>query len=305
MVLFMVVTLIFVAAAAALAARAFSMPRAAAVENLEQIREYGFGGAEAESAESTGRLGYTLDETAGRIGRWVASQLASFREDELRAQLTMAGLYRIQPMTFLGYRALSTIVLPLVVLWLASIVGLSPLIIVVGTLLAIMAGWVLPMTFLRRKTERRFERVERTLPELIDVLVLTVEAGLGFNASMQLAAARTRGPLGDELRLTLQEQRLGLSTGAALANLMARCDTPSMRSFVRSVSQGEALGVSIGTILRNLALETRKRRRAHAEERAQRAPVKILFPLVFFIFPPIFVVVLYPAVHNFTSAFGG
>jgi tight adherence protein C len=304
-VLFMVVTLIFVAGSAWLAARALSMPRAAAVENLEQIRDYGFGEAEAEVQESAGRLGYTLDETAGRIGRWMASQLASFREDELRAQLTMAGLYRVQPMTFLGYRVLSTIVLPLVILWFASIVGLSPVIIVLATVLAIVAGWLLPMTFLRRKMERRFESVERTLPELIDVLVLTVEAGLGFNASMQLAATRIRGPLGDELRLTLQEQRLGLSTGAALTNLMARCDTPSMRSFVRSVSQGEALGVSIGTILRNLALETRKRRRAHAEERAQKAPVKILFPLVFLIFPPIFVVVLYPAVHNFVSAFGG
>ena len=128
------------------------------------------------------------------------------------------------------------------------------------------------MTLLRRKVQRRFDTIEATLPELIDVLVLTVEAGLGFNASMQLASGRMRGPLGDELRLTLQEQQLGLSTPAALTNLMTRCDTPSMRSFVRSVSQGEALGVSIGTILRNLADEMRKRRRAHAEERAQKAP---------------------------------
>jgi tight adherence protein C len=304
MVMFMLVTVVFIAAAAALAARAFSMPRAEAVQNLEQIRGYGFGEVEAEQ-DAAGRLGYTLDETAGRIGRWVAGQLASFREDDLRAQLTMAGLYRIQPMTFLGYRVLSTIVAPLVVLWFTSIIGVSAGVVVVATLFSVIAGWVLPMTFLRRKMERRFELVERTLPELIDVLVLTVEAGLGFNAAMQLASGRIHGPLGDELRLTLQEQRLGLSTGAALTNLMGRCDTPSMRSFVRSVSQGEALGVSIGAILRNLALETRKRRRAHAEERAQKAPVKILFPLVFLIFPPIFIVVLFPAAHNFTSAFGG
>ena len=304
MIVSMLVTLIFIAAAAAFAARAFSMPRAKAVENLEQIHDYGFGPAEAEP-EAAGRLGYTLDETAGRIGRWVASQLASFREDELRAQLTMAGLYRLQPMTFLGYRVVSTILLPLVVLWFTSITGLGAGMIAVTTLLAIAAGWVLPMTLLRRKTERRYESIEATMPELIDVLVLTVEAGLGFNAAMQLASDRVTGPLGAELRLTLQEQRLGLSTGAALTNLMARCDTPAMRSFVRSVSQGEALGVSIGAILRNLALEMRKRRRAHAEERAQKAPVKILFPLVFLIFPPIFVVLLFPAAHNFTSAFGG
>src|SRR5437764_9490913 len=144
----MVLTLVLIAAAAALAARAFSMPRAKAVENLEQIQGYGFGAAQAEP-EPGGRLGYTLDETAGRIGRWVASQLASFREDELRAQLTMAGLYRLQPMTFLGYRVVSTVLVPLLVLWFTSITGLGAEMITVATLFAILVGWVLPMTLLR------------------------------------------------------------------------------------------------------------------------------------------------------------
>ena len=98
---------------------------------------------------------------------------------------------------------------------------------------------------------------------------------------------------------------MGLSTEEALSNLAARCDTPSMRSFVRSVLQGERLGVSIGSIMRNLAIEMRKTRRQTAEERAQKAPIKILFPLVFLIFPPIFIVLLYPAIHSFGQAFGG
>ena len=98
---------------------------------------------------------------------------------------------------------------------------------------------------------------------------------------------------------------MGLSTNEALRNLLDRCDTPLMRSFVRSVLQGETLGVSIGQIMRDLAVDMRKRRRAAAEERAQKAPIKLLFPLVFLIFPAMFVVLLGPAVLYFLEAFGG
>ena len=98
---------------------------------------------------------------------------------------------------------------------------------------------------------------------------------------------------------------MGLMTSEALSNMLTRCQTPLMRSFVRSVLQGETLGVSIGKIMRNLATDMRKRRRAAAEERAQKAPIKILFPLIFLIFPAIFVVLLGPAVHAFTTSFGG
>jgi tight adherence protein C len=96
---------------------------------------------------------------------------------------------------------------------------------------------------------------------------------------------------------------MGLTTEEALRNMLVRVDTPAMRSFVRAVTQGEALGVSIGDILRSLANEMRKRRRAAAEERAQKAPVKILFPLVFLIFPAMFVILLGPAVFDFLDAF--
>ena len=98
---------------------------------------------------------------------------------------------------------------------------------------------------------------------------------------------------------------MGLSTNEALRNLLERCDTPLMRSFVRSVLQGETLGVSIGQIMRDLAVDMRKRRRAAAEERAQKAPIKLLFPLVFLIFPAMFVVILGPAVFSFLDTFGG
>jgi tight adherence protein C len=160
------------------------------------------------------------------------------------------------------------------------------------------------MTIVRGRAKRRLEQVERDLPELIDLLIVTVEAGLGFNGSMQIASERVQGPLGDELRLTLQEQRMGLSSHTALMNMLTRSETPSMRSFVRSVLQGENLGVSIGAIMRSLAIEMRKRRRQNAEERAQKAPIKMLFPLIFLLFPSLFIVLLFPAVYSFIQTFG-
>src|SRR5437870_4015615 len=155
------------------------------------------------------------------------------------------------------------------------------------------------------RAKRRLGEIDYELPELIDLLVVTVEAGLGFVGALQMSAARLVGPLGEELRLTLQEQNMGLSINEALANTMARCDTPSMRSFVRSIVQGETLGVSIGQILRDLATEMRRRRKANAEERAQKAPIKILFPLVFLIFPAMFIVLLGPALAQFLHAIRG
>ena len=147
--------------------------------------------------------------------------------------------------------------------------------------------------------------IDLELPELIDLLIVTVEAGLGFSGSLRVSAELFRGPLGQELRLTLQEQNMGLSTEESLRNLLARCQTPAMRSFVRSIIQGETLGVSIGQIMRNLANEMRKRRRGQAEEKAQRAPIKILFPLILLIFPAMFVILLAPAVFALLEAFQG
>src|SRR5437879_3664936 len=156
-----------------------------------------------------------------------------------------------------------------------------------------------------QRAQRRLDRVDRDLPELIDLLTATIEAGLGFAGSLQLVADRFHGPLGQELRLTLHEQSMGLSTEQALENLLERCETPSVRAFARAVSQGESLGVSIGTMMRNLATETRKRRRQTATEKVQKAPVKMLFPLVFFIFPALFIVLLYPALSRVVEQLGG
>ena len=155
---------------------------------------------------------------------------------------------------------------------------------------------------LKRRARKRLYDIDYALPSMIDLLVVTVEAGLGFSSAMQVAAEKLQGPLGDELRLTMQEQRMGLATRDALKNMADRADTAGMRTFVRAIVQGEQLGVSIGQILRALAVDMRKLRRAMAEERAHKAPVKMLFPLVFLIFPAMFILLLGPAVLDFVQA---
>ena len=146
--------------------------------------------------------------------------------------------------------------------------------------------------------------VDYEMPDLIDTLVTTVEAGVALGGSLQIAARRIRGPLGEELRLLLQEQNLGAGMRDALQHLVERADTPAMRSFVRAIIQGEMLGVSVGESLRTLSTEMRARRRATAEERAQKAPIKMLFPLAFLIFPAIFIVLLGPIALNLHSYLG-
>jgi tight adherence protein C len=151
------------------------------------------------------------------------------------------------------------------------------------------------MAFIKRRGRTRADRIDLDMPDLIDMLVATVEAGVAFSSSLQMAAKRLRGPLGEEIRLTLQEQSMGLGLNDALENMLARQSTPGVRAFVRSLIQGEQLGVSIGQTLRNLSREMRTIRRQLAEERAQKAPVKLIFPVVLLIFPAIFVITLGPA----------
>jgi tight adherence protein C len=304
MIILLIVGILLAGLAAALVAHAAGNGSARSGPPVAQIQRYGFGrrSRAARTKPKTagegivGRAADTVGETVG--ARWG-------KVDEARRELIKAGMYRISPTQFTGYRVLAAVALPLIWIWFATSSSLSTLIGLIGTVAAGYLGWAMPLRVVKGRAKQRMNAVDYELPELIDLLVVTVEAGLGFVGSLQMAAGRLRGPLGEELRLTLQEQNMGLSVNEALTNTMARCDTPSMRSFVRSIVQGETLGVSIGQIMRDLATEMRRRRKQRAEERAQKAPIKILFPLVFLIFPAMFVVLLGPALIQFLHAIKG
>ena len=300
--IFFLIGILLVGAAAAFVVRALVVQRLRTTEALGQISEYGYRGG-APGARPTS-LRASVDRIASGLGNFFGARISSGREEILRNLLRSAGVYSTSPRMFMGYRALTTIAFPAAWIWLAAISNIPTIIVVLGFGLALAVGWVLPMTILRGKARRRLNDIEYELPELIDLLVVTVEAGMGLAGSLQLAGTRFGGPLGAELKLTIQEHSLGMSTNDALRNLLARADTPNMRSFVRSILQGEQLGVSIGQIMRNLAHEMRTRRRQLAEEKAQKAPIKMLFPLVFLIFPAMFVVLLAPGVFAFIDAIG-
>jgi tight adherence protein C len=302
--IFLIVGLLLIGVCACLVGRTVAMPRVRALERVEQIAAYGFH-TQAGAAEPAGTLTGGLNTIAMRLGTLVGRRTTALSQAELRRELISAGLYRVTPLTLLGYRVLAAIALPLVTLWLATAAHQSGPMVVLLAPLMLGIGWILPLTLVRRRARARLARIDYELPELVDLLVVTVESGMGFAASIQIAAERFSGPLGDELRLAMQEQAMGLPTDQSLLNMLDRADTAGMRSFVRSIRQGESLGVSIGQIMRNLALEMRKRRRAFAEEKAQKAPIKILFPLVGLIFPAIYAILLAPALLMFTSTLGG
>lgn len=305
MTIILIAGLLLMAAAVTVLVRAATFSHTRAVRTLGQIDEYGFTPQLDEAAKAKRPAREALDDIADRIGRGMSGRLGSLNEAELRARLRSAGLYSTSARKFVGYQVLSALGIPLVWTWLSATAGFSTFMLVLGIVGGLAAGWFVPLLLVRSRAQRRVQEIDYNLPELIDLLVVTVEAGLGFTASLQVASERLDGALGQELRLTLQEQTMGLSPSEALQNWLARTDTPAVRAFVRSVVQGETLGVSIGQILRNLATEMRSRRRQAAEERAQKAPVKLLFPLIFLIFPAMFVVLLGPAAFQLLEALGG
>ena len=236
---------------------------------------------------------------ATAFGAFMARRVGKDRERELRELLRNAGYYQTSITTFLGYRLLLTISFTFLWLLLAAALGGVGIRAMLGAICFGALGWVLPTFALKRKAQSRLEEIDYEVPELVDLLVTTVEAGVGFGAALQLSARRIEGPLGQELRLAVREQSMGLTVEESLLNMVGRADSPALRAFVQAILQGEKLGVSIGKILRDLAIDMRKRRRAAAEERAQKAPTKILFPLIFLIFPALFIVSLGPLVIAF------
>jgi tight adherence protein C len=299
-VILVIIALLLLSAGVALLLHGWMYSRAATSETLGQIESYGFAASRAGDIAPT----RPLTGLAAVIGG-LAGNVLGVGEHGIRKQLLAAGMHDAEPLTIVGYRVLCAVGAALLWIWFSASAGMSPVLILLGGGALGALGWMLPVVLLSRRARVRTDRIDRELPELIDLLVVTLEAGLSFLASLHMASERIVGPLGVELRLTLQEQRMGLAVNDALDSMLRRCETPSLRTFVRSILQGESLGVSTGQIMRNLAVEMRKRRRAMAEERAQKAPIKILFPLIFLIFPSLFVVLLGPVYYSLSKAFGG
>jgi tight adherence protein C len=304
MALALVIGLLLSATSGVLVLRSFALAHADRRRTLEQIAEYGFRPA-AEEVKKARDLRAAFEELSSATGEQAIARFERLRASErsLRELLTAAGMYRTSVASFVGTRVLASLVGPSLFLLLLLTGGLNARVFVACVLMTPM-GWYLPYVRVQRRARLRVERIDREVPELVDLLVTTVEAGIGFAAALQLASRSIEGPLGQELRLALREQSLGLTPEEALRNLSLRVDSPATRAFTQALVQGEALGVSIGTILRDLATDMRKRRRQGAEERAQKTATKILFPLIGLMLPAMFIVALGPVALQIKDFFG-
>jgi len=166
-------------------------------------------------------------------------------------------------------------------------------------------GYIAPDFFINTKTRARREMMQMELPNVLDLLCVSVEAGLGFDAAVAKLSERMTGPLVDEFGLVLHEMRIGESRSAALKSLSDRVDVPEIAQFCRAIIQADQLGIALSRILRVQSHDMRVRRQLAAEEKAMKAPVKMLFPTVVFIFPSMFVVALGPAAISLLTTFGG
>lgn len=165
-------------------------------------------------------------------------------------------------------------------------------------------GYVLPNLLLHNAGQKREQQMQDALADSLDLLTISVEAGLGFDAAVARVAKNTPGPLAGEFTRLLQEMQLGVGRTAAMRAVAERTTLADLKSFCLAMVQADALGIPIARVLRVQSSEMRVKRRQRAEEAAQKVPVKILFPLIFFILPCIFIVVLGPALMSMAGLFG-
>jgi tight adherence protein C len=178
----------------------------------------------------------------------------------------------------------------------------------VGLMLALggaAIGFIAPDFYINSRVRGRKAIMQAELPNVLDLLCVSVEAGLGFDAALVKLSERMQGPLVDEFNLVLHEMRIGESRAAALKNLSERVEVPEVSQFCRAIIQADQLGIALSRILRVQSHDMRIKRQLAAEEKAMKAPIKMLFPTVMFIFPAMFVVALGPAALNLMNAFSG
>jgi tight adherence protein C len=221
--------------------------------------------------------------------------------EKVKQKLVYAGMPEQSAVDrFLGIRVIGIGIAALVflLLFVVNLLGLTGNMRLAVPGIIILVLVLYPDMWLNRKVEARQHEIQISLPDVMDLLVISVEAGLGFEQAIDRVVNSVPGPLSDEFSRMLGETRAGASRSDAMRAMDERCNVPELRSFVMAIIQADQFGVSIGRVLRGQADEMRIKRRQLAQERAQKAPVKMLIPMVFCIFPALFVVVIGPAIMN-------
>jgi tight adherence protein C len=249
-----------------------------------------------------------------RIIRPLITSLANFfsrltpqyNVENLRHKLDLAGNpNNWGPTEFLGVRGLCALVCAVLPWGLFTLAGAPLPKLLLFTVLFGALGFYMPSIWLGRKIKQRQKEIIRALPDALDLLTISVEAGLGFDAAMSKVTEKWDNQLSQAFARTLSEIRMGKARKEALRDMADRAEVSELTSFVAAIIQADQLGVSIARVLRIQSEQMRIRRRQRAEEAAQQAPIKMLIPLVFLIFPSILVVLLGPAIPRLREVFGG
>lgn len=241
--------------------------------------------------------------TFDRISRRLASRQGAARTQAIQERINLAG----RPMGLtvgglLSLQLIGAVVLGVVVFLLAELLGLTGTMLLLAPAVGLMLGYMLPQSMLSRAARKRQKQILVALPSALDLLTISVEAGLGFDAALSRLVDKYRNALSLEFNQVLNEVRLGRPRLEALDDLGRRCGVEELNNFVQAVIQSEQLGVGIANVLRIQSEEIRRRRRQRAEEQGQKAPLLMLFPMVGCIFPTLFIVLLGPAVIQITKS---
>jgi tight adherence protein C len=299
-VLLILLAILFLAAAAYLLGEAATAPARDRQVSVKRAANYGKFRAALGAREQPFR-DRVVAPAVERLAKFVLRVHPKTTVDGVRGRLHAAGLGRtVSPTGFLAAKAAVGIGGLLVGLIFGTVAGGIGLLL--GVALAAV-GFLAPDFFVSLRARKRRDLIRAQLPDALDLLAVSVEAGLGFDGALSKLTDNMDGPLTEEFGLTLNEIRIGESRQDALKKLSERCDTPEVSGFSRAIIQAEQLGISLGRILRVQATDTRLRRQAAAEEKAMKAPIKMLFPTVLFIFPAMFLVILGPAFLNLSKIF--
>lgn len=229
-----------------------------------------------------------------RVARVVRRKTPSKAQDALQLKLQRAG-NPFTPVRFLGMQIMASVVAGLLGFLLASpTLGTKPVLGVLLILVVAMLGWRIPDFMLSRLITNRREKIDRALPDVLDLLSVSVEAGLGLDGAVQKVGEKFPEPIAGEFRELLKSIRVGTPRADALREMAERSGVADMRTFTAAVIQAEQLGVAISRVLKSQAEALRIKRKQRIEEKAMSLPIKMLFPLILFIFPTIFIVVLGP-----------
>lgn len=225
--------------------------------------------------------------------------------EKLRIQMVLAGNpYNMGPAEFTGMRLMAGLVLGGMGAGLSWLGGAELKDFLMYSVVALMMGYLLPVFWLGRRVKQRKHIILKTLPDAIDLMTISVEAGLAFDGAMQRVAEKWDNALSAEFARAISEMRVGKLKRDALKEMVVRTGVNDLATFVASIIQADQLGVSIAKVLRIQSEQMRIRRRQRAEEKAHAAPILMMIPLVFLIFPATYIIILGPAVPKMMTAFG-